>query len=139
MKKARAGKAKGRGVGAKLVLVLLLLVLLPVGAVIALTELQVVPLRVYGTDAEGNPVPRTVSVFTPEGLEELRNVLTGNPSQPPAPRLAPEPQAEAPAAESPEAPAAEAPAAESPTAESPSAGGSGPGARGAGRHRPGPG
>ncbi|EPX63123.1 hypothetical protein D187_006533 [Cystobacter fuscus DSM 2262] len=121
-KKARAGKAGGRGVGAKVALVLLLLVLLPVGAVIALTELQVVPLRVYGTDAEGNTVPRTVSVFTPEGLEELRNVLMGNPSQPPAPRPAAEPQAEAPSGESPEAPTNETPAAESPSAE-PSAGG----------------
>ncbi|WNG20042.1 GYF domain-containing protein [Cystobacter fuscus] len=118
VKKARTGKSGGRGVGAKVVLVLLLLVLLPVGAVIALTELQVVPLRVYDTDAEGNPVPRTVSVFTPEGLEELRNVLTGNPSQPPAPRpAAAEPQAEAPAAEAPETPAAETPAAESPSTE----------------------
>ncbi|OJH35358.1 AgmX/PglI C-terminal domain-containing protein [Cystobacter ferrugineus] len=122
-KKAQAKRAGGRGVGAKVVLVLLLLVLLSVGAVIALTELQVVPLRVYRVDAEGNAVPQTVSVFTPEGLEELRNVLMGQPSQPPAPPPAPEPQAEVPAAEAPaaETPTAEAPAAETPAAE-PSAG-----------------
>ncbi|HZI02375.1 MAG TPA: GYF domain-containing protein, partial [Archangium sp.] len=55
----------------KIALFVVLLLGLPVGVLYALTEMQVVPLRVTRVDAKGQVVQEPVSVFSPEGIGEL--------------------------------------------------------------------
>ncbi|MFY0529366.1 AgmX/PglI C-terminal domain-containing protein [Archangium gephyra] len=80
----------------KIALFVVLLLGLPVGVLYALTELQVVPLRVTRVDAKGQVVQEPVSVFSPEGIGELRDLMLGRTKPPPpAPAPAPAPKAEA--------------------------------------------
>ncbi|HYO52024.1 AgmX/PglI C-terminal domain-containing protein [Archangium sp.] len=76
----------------KIALFVMLLLAVPVGVLYALTELQVVPLRVMRVDAKGQVVEEPVSVFSPEGIGELRDLMLGRgePSPPPAPAPKPE-------------------------------------------------
>jgi predicted Zn finger-like uncharacterized protein len=96
----------------KIALFVVLLVALPVGVLYALTELQVVPLRVTRVDAQGQVVEQPVSVFSAEGMGELRDLMLGRtkppPPPPPAPAVEPEPKVEAKPA--PSEPAKEEPA-----------------------------
>jgi predicted Zn finger-like uncharacterized protein len=84
----------------KIALFLILLLGVPVGLLYALTELQVVPLRVTRVDARGNTVEKPVSVFSAEGMGELRDLMLGRtkPPPPPAPKPPPEPKPEPKAA-----------------------------------------
>jgi predicted Zn finger-like uncharacterized protein len=106
----------------KIALFVVLLLGLPVGVLYALTEMQVVPLRVTRVDAKGQVVQEPVSVFSPEGIGELRDLMLGRTKPPPpAPAPAPAPKAEAkprPTEEAakPETPPQE-PAAQPPSAE----------------------
>lgn len=82
----------------KIALFLFLLLAVPVGLLYLLTELQVVPLTVTRVDAEGRAVEKPVSVFSSEGMGELRDLLLGNEKPPPpapvaAPAVAPEAKA----------------------------------------------
>ncbi|HYO69228.1 MAG TPA: AgmX/PglI C-terminal domain-containing protein [Archangium sp.] len=77
----------------KIALFVVLLVGLPVGVLYALTELQVVPLRVTRVDAKGQVVQQPVSVFSPEGMSELRDLMLGR-TKPPPPAPKPAPKAE---------------------------------------------
>ncbi|ATB27930.1 GYF domain-containing protein [Melittangium boletus] len=105
VKSASKPGARRRSPALKILLVLVLLVVVPVGLLIALTETQVIPLRVTRADAQGRLVREPVSIFSAEGVEELRNLLLGNSTPPPpAPKPAP---AAPPAAPAPEAPAAQ--------------------------------
>ncbi|MFL5351186.1 AgmX/PglI C-terminal domain-containing protein [Archangium sp.] len=84
----------------KIALFVVLLLGLPVVVLYALTELQVVPLRVTRVDAQGNTVQEPVSVFSAEGIGELRDLMLGHtrpPPPPPAPTVKPEPKKAAPA------------------------------------------
>lgn len=85
----------------KIALFVVLLLGLPVVVLYALTELQVVPLRVTHVDAKGNVVQEPVSVFSAEGINELRDLMLGKtkppPPPPPAPTAKPEPKKAAPA------------------------------------------
>ncbi|HEY0093781.1 MAG TPA: AgmX/PglI C-terminal domain-containing protein, partial [Archangium sp.] len=96
----------------KIALFVVLLVALPVGVLYALTELQVVPLRVTRVDAQGQVVEQPVSVFSAEGMGELRDLMLGRtkppPPAPPAPPAEPAPKVEAKPA--PSEPAKEEPA-----------------------------
>lgn len=76
----------------KIALFVVLLLGLPVGVLYALTEMQVVPLRVTRVDAKGQVVEEPVSVFSPEGIGELRDLMLGR-AKPPPP--VPAPQSEA--------------------------------------------
>jgi pyruvate/2-oxoglutarate dehydrogenase complex dihydrolipoamide acyltransferase (E2) component len=76
----------------KIALFVVLLLGLPVGVLYALTELQVVPLRVTRVDAKGNVVQEPVSVFSAEGVSELRDLMLGNTRPPPPPPPAPKPE-----------------------------------------------
>ena len=90
---ASAQKRGGGSPAPKIALVLVLLVLLPVIVLFALTEMQVVPLRALRTDAAGNTTLQSVSLFSPEGFNALKDMLVGNPAPvAPAPRPAPAPQ-----------------------------------------------
>ncbi|WP_375767207.1 zinc-ribbon domain-containing protein [Archangium gephyra] len=105
----------------KIALFVVLLLGLPVGVLYALTELQVVPLRVTRVDAKGQVVQEPVSVFSPEGIGELRDLMLGR-TKPPPPAPAPAPKAEAkprPTEEAakPETPPQEQPAAQPPAGE----------------------
>jgi predicted Zn finger-like uncharacterized protein len=78
----------------KIALFVVLLVGVPVGLLYLLTEMQVVPLTVTRVDAQGRAVEQPVSVFSAEGMGELRELLLGNKKPPPAvPRVAPSPEA----------------------------------------------
>jgi pyruvate/2-oxoglutarate dehydrogenase complex dihydrolipoamide acyltransferase (E2) component len=79
----------------KIALFLFLLLAVPVGVLYALTELQVVPLRVTRVDAKGNTVQQPVSVFSAEGMGELKALLLGQNKAPPPPAPAPQPKVEA--------------------------------------------
>jgi hypothetical protein len=79
----------------KIALFLFLLLAVPVGVLYALTELQVVPLRVTRVDAKGNTVQQPVSVFSAEGMGELKALLLGQNKAPPPPPPAPQPKVEA--------------------------------------------
>ena len=110
VKSANKPGAKRRSPALRILLVLVLLLLVPAGLLIALTETQVIPLRVTRADAQGRLVQEPVSIFSPEGVEELRNLLLGNSTPPPvAPKkpapAAPKPEPEAPAAAETEPPA----------------------------------
>jgi hypothetical protein len=61
----------------------------------------VVPLRVTRTDAQGHEVVQPVSVFSAEGMGELRDLMLGraNPPPPPAPTATPKPEPKAPPSE----------------------------------------
>ncbi|WPB79528.1 AgmX/PglI C-terminal domain-containing protein [Archangium violaceum] len=78
----------------KIALFVVLLVALPVGVLYALTEMQVVPLRVTRVDAKGQVVQQPVSVFSPEGIGELRDLMLGR-TKPPPPAPPPAPKTEA--------------------------------------------
>ncbi len=69
----------------KIALFVVLLLGVPVGLLYALTELQVVPLRVTRVDAQGNAVEEPVSVFSAEGMGELRDLMLGRAKPPPPP------------------------------------------------------
>jgi len=95
----------------KIALFLFLLLAVPVGLLYLLTELRVVPLTVTRVDAQGRAVEQPVSVFSSEGMGELRELLLGNKKQPVsavAPVVAPEakarpaPEAKEPSSEQPE-------------------------------------
>ncbi len=77
----------------KIALFVVLLLGLPVGVLYALTEMQVVPLRVARVDARGQVVEEQVSVFSPEGIGELRDLMLGITRPPPSPPPAPKPEA----------------------------------------------
>ncbi len=77
----------------KIALFVILLLGLPVGVLYALTEMQVVPLRVTRVDAKGQVVQEPVSVFSPEGISELRDLMLGR-TKPPPPAPKPAPKAE---------------------------------------------
>jgi predicted Zn finger-like uncharacterized protein len=77
----------------KIALFVVLLLGLPVGVLYALTEMQVVPLRVTRVDAKGQVVEQPVSVFSPEGMSELRDLMLGR-TRPPPPAPKPAPKAE---------------------------------------------
>ena len=77
----------------KIALFVVLLIGLPVGVLYALTEMQVVPLRVTRVDAKGQVVQQPVSVFSPEGIGELRDLMLGR-TKPPPPAPKPAPKAE---------------------------------------------
>jgi hypothetical protein len=82
---AQAGMDK-RNPAWKIALFAVLLIGLPVGALYALSELDVVPLQITHVDqATGAPVTETV--FSKGGLSGLRDLLTGKkpPAQPPQP------------------------------------------------------
>jgi predicted Zn finger-like uncharacterized protein len=84
----------------KIALFVVLLLGLPVVVLYALTELQVVPLRVTRVDAKGNAVQEPVSVFSAEGIGELRDLMLGHtkpPPPPPVPAAKPEPKKAPPA------------------------------------------
>lgn len=92
----------------KIALFVVLVLALPVGALYALTELQVVPLRAVHVDAKGNQVEQPVSLFSAEGVAGLRDLLMGRqqPPLPPPPPPRPRPEAAAPRPEpKPEVPA----------------------------------
>ncbi|WP_257459747.1 AgmX/PglI C-terminal domain-containing protein [Archangium lipolyticum] len=76
----------------KIALFIFLLLAVPVGLLYALTELQVVPLRVTRVDARGNAVQQPVSVFSAEGMGELRDLMLGRTRPPPPPPPAPTPE-----------------------------------------------
>lgn len=76
----------------KIALFIFLLLAIPVGVLYALTELQVVPLRVTRVDAQGNTVQQPVSVFSAEGMGELKALLLGQNKAPPPPPPPPAPQ-----------------------------------------------
>lgn len=76
----------------KIALFLILLLVVPLGALYALTELQVVPLRVTRVDARGNAVQQPVSVFSAEGIGELKALLLGQDKVPPPPPPVPKPE-----------------------------------------------
>ncbi|WNG34586.1 AgmX/PglI C-terminal domain-containing protein [Archangium violaceum] len=78
----------------KIALFIVLLLGVPVGVLYALTELQVVPLRVTRVDARGNTVQEPVSVFSSEGMSELRDLMLGR-SKPPPPPPPPAPKPKA--------------------------------------------
>jgi hypothetical protein len=97
----------------KIALFVVLLLGLPVVVLYALTELQVVPLRVTRVDAQGNAVQEPVSVFSAEGIGELRDLMLGHTKPPPpppapAPTVKPEPKKAAPAEPAKEEPPQEA-------------------------------
>lgn len=92
-KKPPAKRGRGLRIAA---LVVLLLVVLSVGALFALTETQVVPLRVWRTDAAGNPVEQPVSLFSPEGVDALKDLALGQPRPPPPAPKPKSPPSEAP-------------------------------------------
>ncbi|MGZ3459682.1 MAG: AgmX/PglI C-terminal domain-containing protein, partial [Archangium sp.] len=73
----------------KIALFVFLLLAMPVGVLYALTELQVVPLRVTRVDARGHQVQQPVSVFSSEGIGELRELMLGH-IRPPPPAPKPE-------------------------------------------------
>ncbi len=74
----------------KIALFVVLLLAMPVGVLYALTELQVVPpLRVTRVDAQGQVVEQPVSVFSAEGIGELRDLMLGRNNPPPAPPVPP--------------------------------------------------
>ncbi len=80
----------------KIALFVVLLLAVPVGLLYALTELQVVPLRVTRVDAQGNAVEQPVSVFSAEGMGELRDLMLGRAKPPPpVPEAAPKPEPKA--------------------------------------------
>ncbi len=83
----------------KIALFVVLLVALPVGVLYALTELQVVPLRVTRVDAQGQVVEQPVSVFSAEGMGELRDLMLGRVKPPPPPPPAPKAEVKPPPAE----------------------------------------
>jgi hypothetical protein len=86
----------------KIALFILLLLAVPVGVLYALTELQVVPLRVTRVDAKGKTVEQPVSVFSAEGIGELRDLMLGRTKPPPPPppvAPAPKPETKAPPSE----------------------------------------
>jgi outer membrane biosynthesis protein TonB len=84
----------------KIALFLVLLLAVPVGLLYALTELQVVPLRVTRVDAQGNAVEQPVSVFSSEGMGELRDLMLGRAKPPPPePAAMPKPEPKAPPSE----------------------------------------
>ncbi|WP_434382610.1 GYF domain-containing protein [Melittangium boletus] len=125
---AKAGRSANKPVAArrspalKVALVLVLLVLLPVVLVVALTETQVIPLRVTRVDAQGRATQESVSLFSPEGPGALRDLVTGGGASPPAaPRPAAPPKSATPAPE-PTAPTDAAPG-EAPTGETAGAAG----------------
>jgi predicted Zn finger-like uncharacterized protein len=97
----------------KIALFVVLLVALPVGVLYALTELQVVPLRVTRVDAQGQVVEQPVSVFSAEGMGELRDLMLGRtrppPPAPPAPKVEAKPAPSEPAKVEPEPARPEAP------------------------------
>ncbi|HEY0097245.1 MAG TPA: GYF domain-containing protein, partial [Archangium sp.] len=79
----------------KIALFVVLLLGLPVVVLYALTEMQVVPLRVTRVDSKGQVVQEPVSVFSPEGIGELRDLMLGRTKPPPpAPAPPPAPKAE---------------------------------------------
>ncbi len=86
----------------KIALFLVLLLAVPVGALYALTELQVVPLRVTRVDARGNTVQQPVSVFSTEGMGELKALLLGQDKAPPPPSPVPKPKPESKSESKPE-------------------------------------
>ncbi|REG32122.1 putative Zn finger-like uncharacterized protein [Archangium gephyra] len=80
----------------KIAIFVVLLLGLPVGVLYALTEMQVVPLRVTRVDAKGQVVQQPVSVFSPEGMSELRDLMLGRTKPPPpAPKPAPKTETKA--------------------------------------------
>jgi predicted Zn finger-like uncharacterized protein len=79
----------------KIALFVFLLLAVPVGVLYALTELQVVPLRVTRVDEQGRTVEQPVSVFSAEGMGELRDLMLGRAKTPPPPPPAPTPKPEA--------------------------------------------
>ncbi|MFY0570542.1 AgmX/PglI C-terminal domain-containing protein [Archangium lansingense] len=96
----------------KIALFVVLLLGLPVGVLYALTEMQVVPLRVTRVDSKGQVVEEPVSVFSPEGIGELRDLMLGRTKlPPPAPKPEAKPRPTEEAAK-PETPPQEPPAAE---------------------------
>jgi predicted Zn finger-like uncharacterized protein len=78
----------------KIALFIVLLLAMPVGVLYALTELQVVPLRVTRVDAQGKAVQQPVSVFSAEGVGELKDLLLGRGKALPPPPPAPPPKVE---------------------------------------------
>lgn len=105
----------------KIALFVVLLLGLPVGVLYALTEMQVVPLRVTRVDAKGQVVQEPVSVFSSEGIGELRDLMLGRTKPPPpAPAPTPAPKAEAKPRPTPEE-AAKPETPQDPSAQPPSA------------------
>jgi hypothetical protein len=91
----------------KIALFIVLLIALPVGALYLVTELQVVPLKVTRVDAQGRAVEEQVSVFSAEGIGELRDLLMGREKPPPPPPPPPAPAPKAPEAKAPGTPEAQ--------------------------------
>ena len=106
----------------KIALFVVLLLGLPVGVLYALTEMQVVPLRVTRVDARGQVVQEPVSVFSSEGIGELRDLMLGRTKPPPsAPAPKPAPKAEAKPRPTPEEAAKPETPPQEPAAQPPSA------------------